>query len=225
MCCRGTDSPCKCSPWVLYLVSYTRAIRRLLLPGPCSSWTILSCAHGYAQGSHRCCWSALFAWMQGQENQCMLLMCTLCLNAGARTTIANAAYGFLHPWTQKGNMAVRLKKLHESAQQRYEKFKDWLVKAVAEQATGMVAAVRLGLHHTKMGVYIHMGFAANNMGPEATTWGWHQTTWGLHQTTLGLQHKHDTGITPPQQREACTVQYEACFTCFTIKVYPSRLHH
>lgn len=53
--------------------------------------------------------------------------------AGARTTIANAAYSFLYPWTQKGNMAVRLKKLHESAQQRYEKYKEWLAKAVAEQ--------------------------------------------------------------------------------------------
>ncbi len=56
----------------------------------------------------------------------------LCI-AGARTTIANAAYSFLHPWTQKGNMAVRLKKLHESAQARYEKSRDGLVTSVAQQ--------------------------------------------------------------------------------------------
>ena len=56
----------------------------------------------------------------------------LCI-AGARTTVANAAYSFLHPWTQKGNMAVRLKKLHESAQARYEKSRDGLVTSVAQQ--------------------------------------------------------------------------------------------
>jgi len=56
----------------------------------------------------------------------------LCI-VGARTTIANAAYSFLHPWTQKGNMAVRLKKLHESAQARYEKSRDGLVTSVAQQ--------------------------------------------------------------------------------------------
>lgn len=33
-------------------------------------------------------------------------------------------------------MAVRLKKLHESAQQRYEKYKDWLTNAVTEQTAG-----------------------------------------------------------------------------------------
>ncbi len=54
-------------------------------------------------------------------------------NTGARTTIANAAYSFLHPWTQKGNMAVRLKKLHDSALARYDKSKDWLVNTVAQQ--------------------------------------------------------------------------------------------
>ncbi|KAA6423337.1 MAG: hypothetical protein FRX49_06789 [Trebouxia sp. A1-2] len=59
---------------------------------------------------------------------------------GARTTIANAAYSFLHPWTQKGNMAVRLKKLHESAQARYEKSKDGLVTAVAQQQPVLTGA-------------------------------------------------------------------------------------
>ena len=58
---------------------------------------------------------------------------TFHLNAGARTVIANAAYSFLHPWSHKGNMAVRLKKLHESAQARYDKSKEWLVEAVAKQ--------------------------------------------------------------------------------------------
>ncbi|KAL0026237.1 hypothetical protein WJX77_004600 [Trebouxia sp. C0004] len=53
--------------------------------------------------------------------------------SGARTTIANAAYSFLHPWTQKGNMAVRLKKLHESAQARHEKSRDGLITSVAQQ--------------------------------------------------------------------------------------------
>ena len=45
-------------------------------------------------------------------------------------------------------MAVRLKKLHESAQQRYEKFKDWLLKAVAEQTAGMAAAKTQSLRQT-----------------------------------------------------------------------------
>ena len=54
-------------------------------------------------------------------------------DAGARTVIANAAYSFLHPWSHKGNMAVRLKKLHESAQARYDKSKEWLVNAVTQQ--------------------------------------------------------------------------------------------
>lgn len=58
---------------------------------------------------------------------------TSCISAGARTVIANAAYSFLHPWSHKGNMAVRLKKLHESAQARYEKSREWLVDAVAKQ--------------------------------------------------------------------------------------------
>lgn len=30
-------------------------------------------------------------------------------------------------------MAVRLKKLHESAQARYDKSKEWLVEAIAKQ--------------------------------------------------------------------------------------------
>lgn len=59
----------------------------------------------------------------------------LCI-AGARTVIANAAYSFLHPWSHKGNMAVRLKKLHESAQARYDKSKEGLVNAVVQQPPG-----------------------------------------------------------------------------------------
>ena len=55
---------------------------------------------------------------------------------GARTVIANAAYSFLHPWSHKGNMAVRLKKLHESAQARYDKSKEGLVSAVLQQPAG-----------------------------------------------------------------------------------------
>ena len=55
------------------------------------------------------------------------------VDAGARTTIANAAHSFLHPWTQKGNMAVRLKKLHESAQARHDKSVSWLSDAVANK--------------------------------------------------------------------------------------------
>ena len=57
----------------------------------------------------------------------------ICVPAGARTVISNAAYSFLHPWSNKGNMAIRLKKLHESAQARYDKAKEWLVSAVAHQ--------------------------------------------------------------------------------------------
>lgn len=67
----------------------------------------------------------------------------ICDTAGARTTIANAAYSFLYPWTQKGNMAVRLKKLHESAQQRYDKCQDWLTNAVAGQSTATSEACNL----------------------------------------------------------------------------------
>ncbi|KAL3156973.1 hypothetical protein ABBQ38_001230 [Trebouxia sp. C0009 RCD-2024] len=59
------------------------------------------------------------------------------LHPGARTVIANAAYSFLHPWSHKGNMAVRLKKLHESAQARYDKSKEGLVNAVAQQPPGL----------------------------------------------------------------------------------------
>lgn len=58
---------------------------------------------------------------------------SICSNAGARTVIANAAYSFLHPWSHKGNMAVRLKKLHESAQARYDKAREGLIEAVAKQ--------------------------------------------------------------------------------------------
>ena len=68
--------------------------------------------------------------------------------AGARTTVANAAYSFLHPWTQKGNMAVRLKKLQESAQARYEKSRDELVTSVAQQQpllTGQLLCIFLSL--------------------------------------------------------------------------------
>lgn len=57
----------------------------------------------------------------------------MCYNAGARTVIANAAYRFLHPWSHKGNMAVRLKKLHESAQARYDKAREGLIEAVSKQ--------------------------------------------------------------------------------------------
>ena len=73
----------------------------------------------------------------------------LCI-AGARTTIANAAYSFLHPWTQKGNMAVRLKKLHESAQARYEKSRDGLVTSVAQQQpvlTGQLSSTSSSMSH------------------------------------------------------------------------------
>jgi len=73
----------------------------------------------------------------------------LCI-AGARTTIANAAYSFLHPWTQKGNMAVRLKKLHESAQARYEKSRDGLVTSVAQQQpvlTGQLPSTSSSIPH------------------------------------------------------------------------------
>ncbi|DBA95241.1 TPA: hypothetical protein ACH3X3_013138 [Trebouxia sp. C0006] len=64
---------------------------------------------------------------------------------GARTTVANAAYSFLHPWTQKGNMAVRLKKLHESAQARYEKSRDGLVTSVAQQQPVLTGQTAPGL--------------------------------------------------------------------------------
>lgn len=37
-------------------------------------------------------------------------------------------------------MAVRLKKLHESAQARYDKSKEWLVEAVAKQPQGPAGA-------------------------------------------------------------------------------------
>ena len=71
---------------------------------------------------------ACYIWTAGRRLLIVLL------TTGARTTIANAAYSFLYPWTQKGNMAVRLKKLHDSAQYRYNKHRDWLAKAVADEA-------------------------------------------------------------------------------------------
>ncbi|KAL3146375.1 hypothetical protein ABBQ32_003061 [Trebouxia sp. C0010 RCD-2024] len=72
----------------------------------------------------------------------------LCI-AGARTVIANAAYSFLHPWSHKGNMAVRLKKLHESAQARYDKSKEGLVNAVVQQPPGPHRANLAGMSQPK----------------------------------------------------------------------------